>query len=58
MSRATRSVTPPAPNGTTIFTGFMGYGWAKAALETRSPAHNAMMRAISVIETVLLRAGF
>src|SRR3982075_4319675 len=46
MSRPTMSVTPPAGNGMTTFTGFVGYCSAKAEPETRSAAKSAAMRTI------------
>src|SRR5712692_3126770 len=55
MSRPTMSVTPPGGNGTTIFTGFVGYCSAKAEPETRSAAKSATMRTIVFIGPLLNR---
>src|SRR4029450_12470698 len=38
------SVTPAGGNGTMIFTGLLGYCWAKAEPETTSAAPSAAMR--------------
>jgi hypothetical protein len=43
------SVTPPGRNGTTIFTGFVGYCSEKAEPDTRSAEKSATIRTIVFI---------